>query len=60
MLGAWMDTRLDIPVTYAGGIGSLEDLERFWQISGGLLDFTIGSALDLFGGEVPYEMVIRV
>lgn len=60
MLGEWKDTRQDIPVTYAGGIGSLEDLERFWQISGGRLDFTIGSALDLFGGEIPYEMVIRV
>ena len=46
-----------IPITYAGGIGSLEDLERFRQISGGNLDFTIGSALDLFGGTIPYDAV---
>lgn len=46
-----------IPITYAGGIGSLKDLEQFRQISGGTLDFTIGSALDLFGGTIPYDAV---
>jgi len=46
-----------IKITYAGGIGSLEDLEEFREISKGKLDFTIGSALDLFGGTVPYENV---
>ena len=49
MLGSWEG----IPITYAGGIGSLEDLERFRKESGGKVDFTIGSALDLFGGENP-------
>ena len=48
-----------IPITYAGGIGSLEDLERFQEISEGRLDFTIGSALDLFGGKIPYEIVAK-
>lgn len=48
-----------IPITYAGGIGSLEDLERFREISEGRLDFTIGSALDLFGGKIPYEIVAK-
>lgn len=45
------------PITYAGGIGSLEELERFRKISGGRLDFTIGSALDLFGGAISYNVV---
>lgn len=58
MLGDWKEIRQDIPVTYAGGIGSLKDLEQFRQISGERLDFTIGSALDLFGGKIPYEAVI--
>ena len=49
-----------IPATYAGGIGSLKDLEHFKKISGGKLDFTIGSALDLFGGKIPYEMVAQI
>ena len=39
-----------IPVTYAGGARSLEDLERVEQLSGGRVDLTIGSALDIFGG----------
>lgn len=46
-----------LPVTYAGGIGSLSDLRRFAEITGGKLDFTIGSALDLFGGKLPYNIV---
>ena len=45
------------PITYAGGIGTLEDLERFRVQSGEKLDFTIGSALDLFGGKVAYDVV---
>lgn len=56
MLGEWEGR----PVTYAGGIGSLEDLERFREASGGRLDFTIGSALDLFGGRIPYETVAKL
>lgn len=52
-----LSTQQKIPVTYAGGIGSLGDLEHFRRISGGRLDFTIGSALDLFGGKIPYDYV---
>lgn len=48
------------PVTYAGGIGSMEDLSRFREASGGKIDFTIGSALDLFGGKIPYEEISRL
>lgn len=46
-----------ILITYAGGIGSMEDLTEFKEVSKGNLDFTIGSALDLFGGIVPYEIL---
>ena len=56
MLAGWEG----IPVTYAGGIGSVEDLERFREVSGGRLDFTIGSALDLFGGKIPYEKLVNI
>ena len=44
-------------ITYAGGIGSMEDLERFRELTGGKVDFTIGSALDLFGGKLPYNKI---
>lgn len=39
-----------IPVTYAGGARSLEDLELAQKLSAGRVDVTIGSALDIFGG----------
>lgn len=39
-----------IPVTYAGGANALEDLATVQKLSGGKVDLTIGSALDLFGG----------
>ncbi len=47
----------EIPITYAGGIGSMENLDEFRKVSTGKLDFTIGSALDLFGGSISYEIV---
>ena len=39
-----------IPVTYAGGVHALDDLQTVQALSGGKVDLTIGSALDLFGG----------
>lgn len=44
-------------LAYAGGIGSPEDLMRFEKLTEGKVDFTIGSALDLFGGAIPYQEV---
>lgn len=38
------------PCTYAGGARAIEDLERVAALSGGRVDLTFGSALDLFGG----------
>ncbi|KAK3716870.1 Enzyme that catalyzes the fourth step in the histidine pathway [Vermiconidia calcicola] len=40
-----------LPVTYAGGGRSIEDLELVERLSGGKVDLTIGSALDIFGGK---------
>jgi phosphoribosylformimino-5-aminoimidazole carboxamide ribotide isomerase len=39
-----------IPVTYAGGANSMQDLEDVTRIGRGRIHLTIGSALDLFGG----------
>ena len=39
------------PVTYAGGIREPEDLTRIAELSGGSLDVTVGSALEIFGGD---------
>lgn len=46
LLGSWDG----IPITYAGGIATTEDLKLIEELGQGRVDFTIGSALDLFGG----------
>ncbi len=48
-----------IPVTYAGGVKSLEDLDYVNKIGNGRVDLTIGSALDIFGGDIPYREVVQ-
>jgi phosphoribosylformimino-5-aminoimidazole carboxamide ribotide isomerase len=45
-LSAWVT----IPTTYAGGVRNLADMELIDRIGCGRLDATIGSALDIFGG----------
>ena len=45
------------PITYAGGISKLEQIDKLKEASGGKLDFTIGSALDIFGGNLAYDDV---
>ncbi len=39
-----------IPVTYAGGVRSLDDMRLVQQLGENRVDLTIGSALDIFGG----------
>jgi phosphoribosylformimino-5-aminoimidazole carboxamide ribotide isomerase len=46
-------------ITYAGGVRSFEDLELVASAGGGRIDVTIGSALDLFGGELSYRKVVE-
>ena len=47
-----------IPTTYAGGVRSLEDLRKFELLGRGKLHVTIGSALDIFGGDLRYDDVV--
>jgi phosphoribosylformimino-5-aminoimidazole carboxamide ribotide isomerase len=55
MLGEWSP----IPATYAGGAKSVEDLRAVSVTGQGRIDLTIGSALDIFGGQgVRYEEVV--
>lgn len=49
-----------LPMTYAGGARSIEDLELVTRISRNRVDLTIGSALDIFGGSgVKYVEVVK-
>jgi phosphoribosylformimino-5-aminoimidazole carboxamide ribotide isomerase len=46
------------PVTYAGGVKDFDDITRVFNAGRGRIDLTIGSALDIFGGSMPYNEVI--
>ncbi len=48
------------PVTYAGGVGSYQDLQILNEMGGGKVDVTVGSALDLFGGPLSYRKVLQL
>lgn len=48
-----------IPVTYAGGVRTLEDLDLVHLAGRSKVDVTVGSALDIFGGALPYLEVVK-
>ncbi len=47
LLGGWGK----IPITYAGGAASMADVELMEWAGQGVVDITVGSALDIFGGD---------
>lgn len=55
-LGEWAG----IPMTYAGGVGSMDDVHAVQEVSRGKVDLTVGSALDIFGGtQVKYQDLVE-
>jgi len=58
-LVALLGEHCPLPVTYAGGVRSLEDAALVGALGQGRVDLTIGSALDLFGGTLPYRDVVE-
>ena len=55
LLGDWGK----IPITYAGGVHSFEDLRLLKKLGKNKVHVTVGSALDLFGGTMDFEEVLR-
>lgn len=55
ILGEWAG----IPITYAGGVRDLSDLSALHEYGRGRLDVTIGSALDIFGGDLSLNAVLK-
>ena len=55
LLGDWGK----ISVTYAGGVHSFEDLQLLKKLGRNKVHVTVGSALDLFGGPLKFEDVLR-
>ncbi len=56
LLGSWSN----LPVTYAGGVGSYADLETLKKLGNNQVDVTVGSALDLFGGPLSFKRVLDI
>jgi phosphoribosylformimino-5-aminoimidazole carboxamide ribotide isomerase len=48
-----------IPTTYAGGVKTLSDLDLVKDVGRSRIDITVGSALDIFGGNIPYKSVVE-
>lgn len=63
LLGSWLQKMRrqgsGFEVTYAGGVHSLDDVRKLKEASGGELDFTVGSALDLFGGSLSLDELVQ-
>ena len=55
ILGDWGK----MPITYAGGVHSLEDIDKLRKLGKGKIDVTVGSALDIFGGKLRMDDVIK-
>jgi phosphoribosylformimino-5-aminoimidazole carboxamide ribotide isomerase len=58
-LATMMGNANTLPMTYAGGISSMDDLGKLKTLGKEKLDFTIGSALDIFGGKLKFEDVVN-
>ncbi len=56
MLGEWRKK----PITYAGGVHTYEDLALLKRLGHGKMNVTIGSALDLFGGNLDFDKVLEI
>ena len=55
LLGEWGK----LETTYAGGIHTYDDLQLLKKLGKDRIDFTIGSALDLFGGNLEFEKIVN-
>ena len=55
LLGEWNR----IPITYAGGVHSYEDIDLLKRLGKNKIHVTIGSALDLFGGDMKFDDVLK-
>ncbi len=54
-----LSTGSPVDCVYAGGISSFDDIKIIEETGGGRVHYTIGSALDIFGGHLPYAEVVN-
>ena len=56
MLSKWQG----IPITYAGGVHSYEDILEIKSLAKDRIHVTVGSALDLFGGNLSWKEIVHI
>ena len=56
LLGKWGK----LPITYAGGVHNYRDLALLKELGRNRLNVTVGSALDLFGGEMEWKKILEI
>ncbi len=54
-LGKWNK----LPITHAGGVHAYEDIDELKRLGNGKIHVTIGSALDIFGGKLDFDTVMK-
>ena len=60
LLSLLAEAAVPVPVTYAGGVSRMADLELIHKAGQGRIDVTVGSALDIFGGSgCSYDDVVK-
>ena len=50
----------DIPVTYAGGVGSYDDITLLKKLGKDRVNVTVGSSLDIFGGSLKMDKILEL
>ena len=48
-----------LPCVYAGGVANFDDVSAIEREGGGRIDYTVGSALDIFGGSMSYAELVK-
>ncbi|PIE59001.1 MAG: phosphoribosylformimino-5-aminoimidazole carboxamide ribotide isomerase [Desulfobulbus propionicus] len=50
-----------LPTTYAGGVSGMSDIDKIRTAGNKLIDYTVGSALDIFGGSgLHYQQLVTL
>lgn len=58
-LGEWCSAYDNAVITYAGGVHNYADIELLGRLGRGKINVTIGSALDIFGGKLAFDEVVK-
>lgn len=58
-LGNWCGQNGKVAITYAGGVHTYDDIDLLKNLGKNNINVTIGSALDIFGGNLKFDKVLE-